>query len=74
MNDDDKIIRQRIAGHSVRDIAKARRKSMSGINEAIDRWADSTITDKTRKNTLALELASLDELQEVFSCWRCSAL
>jgi predicted Ser/Thr protein kinase len=53
---DDRIIRQHIAGHSVSDIAKARRKVMSEVNEAIDRWADSTITDKTRKHTLALEL------------------
>jgi hypothetical protein len=36
------------------------------INAAIDRWADSTITDKMRRNTPALELARLDELQQVF--------
>lgn len=64
MNDDDKIIRQRIAGHCVRDIAKTRGKSVSA-NEAIDRWAASAI-DKTRKTTLALALARLDELQETF--------
>jgi hypothetical protein len=63
---DDRIIRQRIAGHSVSEIAKARRKTVSEVNEAIDRWADSSITDKTRKHTLMLELGRLDELQEVF--------
>lgn len=43
-----------------------RRKTVSEIDEAIDRWADSIITDKTRKHTPALELGRLDELQEVF--------
>ena len=66
MKDDDRIIRPRIAGRSVSEIAKARRTNVVAINEAIHRWADSTITDKTRKHTLALELARLDELQEVF--------
>jgi hypothetical protein len=42
---DDRIIRQRIVGHSVSEIAKARRKTVSEANEAIDRWADSRITD-----------------------------
>jgi hypothetical protein len=36
------------------------------INEAIDRWAVSAITDKLRTQSLALELARLDELQEIF--------
>jgi hypothetical protein len=40
----------------VHAIAKTRRKTVSEVNEAIDRWADSTITDKTREHTLALEL------------------
>jgi hypothetical protein len=51
---------------SVHAIAKTRRKTVSEANEAIERWADSTITDKTKKHTLALELARLDELQELF--------
>lgn len=50
--DDDRIIRPRIAGHSVREIAKARRCSVSAINEAIDRWPVSVIDDKTRKNNV----------------------
>jgi recombinational DNA repair ATPase RecF len=57
---DDTIIK------SARAIAKARRTTVSAINEAIDRWADQAITDKARKHGLALELAGLDELEEVF--------
>jgi hypothetical protein len=63
---DDRMIRQRIAGHGVSEIAKAWRMTVSEVNEATDHWADSTITDKTRKHTLALELGRLDELHEVF--------
>jgi hypothetical protein len=37
MNDDD-IIRQRIAGKSVRAIAKTQRRSAAEINAVIDRW------------------------------------
>lgn len=59
------IIRQLIAGHSVRATAKAR-QTVSEVNAAIHRWASSAIPDKTRKHTLALELARLDELQETF--------
>jgi hypothetical protein len=62
--DDDDFIRQR--GRSEREIAKARRCSVAQINEGIDRWAATSIDDKIRKNTLALELARLDELQETF--------
>jgi hypothetical protein len=61
---DDAIIKQRIAGKSVRAIAKTQRCSVGQVNEAIDRWAASKIDDKTRRNTLALELARLDEIQE----------
>lgn len=60
MIDDDGIIRQRIAAHSAREIAKVRRNTASEVNEAIDHWADSTITDKTRMHTLAFGLARLD--------------
>jgi hypothetical protein len=57
---DDAIIKQRIAGRSVR----ANCQSAAQINEAID--------DKIRKNTLALELARLHELQET-SLWLCQS-
>jgi hypothetical protein len=50
----------------VREIANAQGRSVSQFNEVIDRWAEAAITDKIRKHTLALELARLDELQEVF--------
>jgi hypothetical protein len=39
---------------------------VAAVNEAIDRWAASAITDKLRMQSLALELARLDELQETF--------
>lgn len=64
--DDDAIIRQRIAGRSVHAIAKAQGCSVAEVNRVIDLWADQTITDRIRKHTLTLELARLDELQQVF--------
>ncbi len=65
MTDDD-IIRQRISGRSVRAIAKARRCSVADVNAVIDRWASVALTAEARKHGLALELARLDELQQVF--------
>jgi Tfp pilus assembly PilM family ATPase len=67
MDDDDRIIRQHLEGRSMRAIAKAQRTTVAEINEVIDRWAASAIDEKIRKNTLALELARFDELQEVFT-------
>jgi hypothetical protein len=64
--DDDQIIAQRIAGKSVRAIAKAAYISVAEVNRIIDAWAESAIDDKFRKHSLALELARLDELQHVF--------
>jgi hypothetical protein len=63
---DDTIIRDRIAGKSVRAIAEAQRIPESAVNDAIDRWASSAITDRIRTPSLALELAWLDELREVY--------
>ena len=65
MNDDE-VIRQRISGRSVRAIAKAQGCSVPEVNQALDRFTETTIDDKVRKHTLALELARLDELQETF--------
>jgi hypothetical protein len=48
MNDDD-IIRQRIAGRSVRAIAKAQGCSAAQVNEAIDRWSACAINAETRR-------------------------
>jgi len=39
-DDDDRIIRQRIAGRSVRAIAKAC-DAVAEINRVIDRWAET---------------------------------
>jgi type IV secretory pathway TrbF-like protein len=64
ISDDDDIVQHCVAGRSVRAIAKARRTSE--VNVAIDRRAGQVTTDKARKHGLALELARLDELQEVF--------
>jgi hypothetical protein len=47
-------------------IAKAQRTTVAEINEVIDCWAASVIDEEIRKNALALELARLDEPQEVF--------
>ena len=65
MNDDE-VIRQRISGRSARAIAKAQATTVAEVNKALDRFTETTIDDKVRRHTLALELARLDELQETF--------
>jgi hypothetical protein len=67
--DDDEIIKQRIAGSSVRAIAKACGSSVAEVNRVIDRWAEMTVSPELRKQTLALELARLDLLQQAFFTW-----
>jgi len=62
-DDDDLIVRQRIAGRSLRAIAKALSISVAEVNRAIDRWAETVVNPALRKQTLALELARLDEMQ-----------
>ena len=39
---------------------------MAEVNKALDRFTETTIDDKVRRHTVALELARLDELQETF--------
>jgi hypothetical protein len=63
---DDSTIRQRIAGKSVRAIAKPQRRSVTEVNAVIDRWASVALTAEARKHGQALELARLDELQRTF--------
>ena len=63
---DDVIIQQRISGRSARAIAKAQATTVAEVNKALDRFTETTIDDKVRRHTLALELARLDELQETF--------
>ena len=63
---DDAIIQQRISGRSVRAIAKAQGCSVAEVNKALDRFTETTIDDKIRRHTLALEPARLDDLQETF--------
>jgi hypothetical protein len=63
---DDAIIQQRVSGRSARAIAKAEGRTLAEVNRVIDRFTETTIDDKTRKHTLAFELARLDELQETF--------
>src|SRR5215471_2990711 len=62
----DEIIQQRISGSSVRAIPKSHGCAVTEVNAVIDRFADATIDDKTRKHSLALELARLDQLRETF--------
>jgi hypothetical protein len=40
--------------------------TVTEVNKALDRFTETTIDDKIRKHTLALELARLDELQGTF--------
>ena len=63
---DDVIIQQRISGRSARAIATAQGCTLAEVSKVLDRFTETTIDDKTRKHTLALELARLDELQETF--------
>ena len=63
MNDDE-VIKQRISGRSARAIAKAQATTVAEVT--LDRFTETTIDDKIRRHTLALELARLDELQETF--------
>ena len=63
---DDTIIQQRVSGRSARAIARAQGCSVAEVNKALDRFTETTIDDKVRKHTLALELARLDELQGTF--------
>src|SRR6516165_2548901 len=60
------IIQQRVSGRSARAIARAQGCTLTEVNGVLDRFTETTIDDKTRKHTLALELARLDELQETF--------
>jgi hypothetical protein len=63
---DDTIIQQRVSGRSARAIARAQGCTLAEVTRVLDRFTATTIDDKTRKHTLALELARLDELQETF--------
>jgi hypothetical protein len=64
--DGEDIVQARIRGESVRSIAKRLSCTLAEVNKVLDRFAETTIDEKTRKHTLALELARLDELQTVF--------
>ena len=63
---DDTIIQQRVSGRSARAIARAQGCTLAEVSKVLDRFTETTIDDKTRKHTLALELARLDELQKTF--------
>ena len=65
MNDDE-IVQQRVSGRSARAIARAQGCTLTEVNRVLDCFTETTIDYKTRKHTLALELARLDELQETF--------
>ena len=63
---DDAIIQQRVSGRSARAIARAQGCTLAEVSKVLDRFTETTIDDKIRRQTLALELARLDELQETF--------
>ena len=63
---DDTIIQQRVSGRSARAIARAQGCTLTEVSRVLDRFTETTIDDKIRRHTLALELARLDELQETF--------
>ena len=60
------MFQARIRGESVRSIAKRFSCTLAEVHKILDRFAETTIDDKTRKHSLALELERLDQLQQVF--------
>src|SRR5215831_8090710 len=64
--DGEDIVQARIRGESVRSIAKQLSCTLAEVHKILDRFAETTIDDKTRKHSLALELERLDQLQQVF--------
>lgn len=62
----DAVVKERVAGKSIRTIAKMHDISVATVNTIIDRWADSELHEKLRKHSLCLELMRLDELTTVF--------
>src|SRR5262249_54828826 len=64
--DGEDIVQARIRGEGVRSIAKRLSCTLAEVHKVLDRFAETTIDEKTRKHTLALELARLDELLTVF--------
>lgn len=62
----EEIIQARIRGESVRKIAKRLGITPMVVNETLDVFATSMISHQLRFHTLALELARLDDIQEVF--------
>jgi len=64
--DGEDIVQARIRGESVRSIAKRLSCTLAEVHKILDRFAETTIDDKTRKHSLALELERLDQLQQVF--------
>jgi hypothetical protein len=63
---DDAIIKQRVSGRSVREIASHGALTWLRSTRRSTGVGRQAITDKAPKHGLALELARLDELQEVF--------
>jgi hypothetical protein len=64
--DGEDIVQARIRGESVRSIARRLSCTLAEVHKILDRFAETTIDDKTRKHSLALELERLDQLQHVF--------
>ncbi len=63
---DRAITEARVSGASPHKIARQQRCSIARVSEAIDRFDDNVIDGKIRKNSSALELTRLNELQQVF--------
>jgi hypothetical protein len=63
---DDDIIQQRISGRSVRAIAKAAGIAVAEVNRVLDRFTVDTVSDQARRHTLALELARMDLMEQVY--------
>ena len=60
--DEEGVVRARIRGQSIEEIAKARRVSVAEVHAVFDRFCDRTLTPDARRHGLAFELARLDAL------------
>jgi hypothetical protein len=65
IDQDEKIFRERLAGKSVRRIAREFGRSVEEVSAVISRMCQP-ISPEMRKQVLQLDLERLDELQQVF--------
>ena len=66
MIDDDEVLRARVAGRSVRRIAREHGCGEDTVNAILDQRASELMTDQSLRRALMLELQRLDVYVETF--------